>query len=554
MPELTQIREYADGDVVPGTPYRVLRMLGAGGMGCVYEVEHVELGRRYVLKSLLKSLSNRQDLIGRMRNEWRSLGRLSHENIVDVSNAGMSANGAPFYVMELLVGETLAPRMRRLVRTPIPEATRIAREILLGLSAAHRIGVIHRDIKPANVFVTEDEVVKLLDFGIAKVRDDPATQTTARGLAIGTPRYMSPEQVSGAPALAQSDLYSVGLLLFEMIAGGGPFDDAPDQSAQMLAHLTRTAPALSSRAAVLPELDAVVARALAKVPAERPSSADEMAAALARFAGPRRPGAWRAVVPVALEASPVTSTRIDSGPPPWSDRLGTQERTAAGSFPLPDMALPTYERTVPDPRDPDATTVGAHGPANPRTERLDVGGDASLLRDRTTRTSARPVSVPPAAHETPPPVQPLTPALPVARPRSPVGPLVASGVALVVVALGVGAVVALRSRARPASASPTAAAAPAPSVVEAAAPERAPAPTAFEPPTATVAGEPSSAPAASSSAPAPVAPAPTHVARTSPSHPAPTTKPASHALAAAAHPAPAPTHAAPKPILPSSGL
>jgi serine/threonine protein kinase len=269
--------EYEDGHVVPGTSYRVVQLLGAGGMGQVYEVEHVEIGRRYVLKTLLSTLALRQDLIQRMRNEWRALGRLQHPNIVDVVHAGTTATAIPFYVMELLDGETLRERLLRERRLAIFEALRIAREILFGLEAAHQIGIIHRDIKPANVFLTRDGGVKILDFGIAKVRLDGAPKITAQGLAIGTPRYMSPEQAMGGKADARSDLYAVGLLLFEMISGDGPFHESTDSAAQMLAHVNRPPPPLSQRAVVPKEIEAAVACSLSKDPAKRPPSAREMA-------------------------------------------------------------------------------------------------------------------------------------------------------------------------------------------------------------------------------------------------------------------------------------
>jgi eukaryotic-like serine/threonine-protein kinase len=269
--------EYEDGVVVPGTSYRVVRLLGTGGMGQVYEVEHVELGRRYVLKTLLSTLAVREDLIARMRNEWRALGRLEHAAIVDVVHAGKTANAVPYYVMELLDGETLRERLVRTGRLPIPEAVRIARHVLFGLDAAHAIGIIHRDIKPANVFLTSDGGVKVLDFGIAKVRLEGAPKITAQGLAIGTPRYMSPEQAMGGKADARSDLYAVGLLLFEMITGDGPFDDSNDSAAHMLAHVNRPPPRISERATVPKMIEAIVSSSLAKNPAERPPTARAMA-------------------------------------------------------------------------------------------------------------------------------------------------------------------------------------------------------------------------------------------------------------------------------------
>jgi serine/threonine-protein kinase len=297
MADPNWVREYQDGEIVPGTPYRVVCLLGAGGMGSVYEVEHIELGRRYVLKSLLRTLTSRQDLIARMRNEWRALGKLQHPNIVDILNAGVTAGDVPYYVMERLEGETVRDRLQREGKLPIDEAARIARGTLFGLAAAHAIGIVHRDIKPANVFLTRDGAVKVLDFGVAQVtRSEGDQKITAQGLAIGTPRYMSPEQASGDTADARSDLYATGLLLFEMIAGEGPFDDLGDTSQQMLAHLHRPARALSRLAEVPPEIEGLVKRALAKRPQDRPRSAEYMAAELAAFAASSAP--WPTAVPV----------------------------------------------------------------------------------------------------------------------------------------------------------------------------------------------------------------------------------------------------------------
>ncbi len=278
-------REYQDGETVPGTPYRVVTLMGAGGMGSVYVVEHVELGRRYVLKSLLRTLASRHDLIARMRNEWRSLGKLRHPNIVDVINAGKTPDGVPYYVMELLSGETVRDRLARQGKFPYDRAVRIAQATLLGLAAAHAIGVVHRDVKPANVFLTREGGVKVLDFGIAQVRRQGDPKITAQGLAIGTPRYMSPEQAAGEKADVRSDVYAVGLLLYEMLAGEGPFDDLSDITQQMLAHLHRP-PRPLRQFADLPEgLEELIESALAKNPDDRPRSAEYMAAELAPFAG-----------------------------------------------------------------------------------------------------------------------------------------------------------------------------------------------------------------------------------------------------------------------------
>ena len=295
-------------------------MIGAGGMGRVYEVEHVELGKRFVLKALQRELSRREDLVARLRNEWRALARLEHPNIVNVTDAGTSENGVPFYVMERLEGETLSALLHRQRRLVPQQALAIAAGILDGLHAAHQIGVVHRDVKPPNIFLTAN-AVKVLDFGIAKIRDAKDV-ITARGLAVGTPRYMSPEQAQGSGVDPRSDIYATGLMLFEMVSGVGPFDDVRDNNELLLAHLGRPAPPLSSISVVAPELDAVVAAMLAKDPRERPPSARHIADTL-------RAMSQRYALYPATEAPTVNVPRTPVSEPPT--RVEGQRRAAAAA-------------------------------------------------------------------------------------------------------------------------------------------------------------------------------------------------------------------------------
>ena len=249
-------REFTDGQIVPGTRYRVLGHLGSGGMGSVYLVEHTELGKEFVLKALFRELAGRKDLVARLRQEWRSLARLNHPNIVNVTDAGTSDNGAPFYVMERVAGETLGQLLEREHALSVPRAIGIAAAVLDGLSAAHEIGI-----------------------GVAKLADQSAEVITARGVAIGTPRYMSPEQARGQAVDARTDLYAVGLVLFESIAGEGPFDAARDANELLIAHLSKPVPRLSSfHRGVSAELDDIVMSLLAKDPNARPKTARDVAA------------------------------------------------------------------------------------------------------------------------------------------------------------------------------------------------------------------------------------------------------------------------------------
>ncbi|HEX6276134.1 MAG TPA: protein kinase, partial [Polyangiaceae bacterium] len=312
--------EFSSGGVVPGTRYRVVGLVGRGGMGLVYDVEHLELGKRFVLKALLGNHAGRDDLVARLRNEQRALGRLQHPNIVAVTDAGVTSTNIPYFVMERLEGETLGAVLRRQRTLPVLDAIAIARGVLDGLSAAHQIGVVHRDIKPQNIFVLPGNRPKILDFGVAKIAD-AGSVITKRGVALGTPRYMSPEQVGGESIDGRSDLYSVGLVLFESIAGRGPFDDVREAHDMLVAHLKKPAPRLGAAAGVTPELDALVASLLSKNPAERPPTARAAAAALAAIEQRGQSTSFDAVAPY---TSATTSRRTVPQPGGPASALATR--------------------------------------------------------------------------------------------------------------------------------------------------------------------------------------------------------------------------------------
>ena len=311
-----QLGEFKAGDVIPGTRYRVIGLLGRGGMGLVYDVEHLELGKRFVLKALLSDLAAREDFVARLRNEQRALGRLQHPNIVAVTDAGVTTTNLPYFVMERLEGETLGARLRRLHRLPVVEAVMLARGVLEGLSAAHEIGVVHRDIKPQNIFLVSGRFPKILDFGVAKVAS-AGSAITARGVAIGTPRYMSPEQIRGESVDGRSDLYAVGLMLFECITGAGPFDDIFDSKEILVAHAGKTAPRLGDRSSgVTRELEALVASLLTKNPSDRPPTARATVAALVAVLGRYGGGANLEAPTPAASYSTVTRPLILPGGDP----------------------------------------------------------------------------------------------------------------------------------------------------------------------------------------------------------------------------------------------
>lgn len=272
-----------DESLFPGTRYRLLRELGHGAMGVVYEAHHVDLGRSVALKVLPKESCHSPELETRFRREARAIARLRHPNLVGLHDFGVSADGRPFYAMELLEGETLDRHVERERGMDWREAVRIAAETLSALETAHAAGLVHRDIKPGNLFLTRDGKLKLLDFGVVQVEKecDAAKDVEAITL-VGTLEYMAPEQATGETVDERADLYAVGAVLYELVTGRRP-------------HVAETTVALIDRKLRLdPEpprerapgrgipvaLDRVIMRSLARFSAHRYRSATEMRLAL----------------------------------------------------------------------------------------------------------------------------------------------------------------------------------------------------------------------------------------------------------------------------------
>jgi serine/threonine protein kinase len=210
--------------------YRVIELIGEGGMGKVYLAEHVEIGKRVALKVLHPSYSRMPDLVERFRREARAASKIGHPNIVDVTDSGTTTDGSVYFVMEYLEGVELGSVIEREGALDVARGLKITGQICRALSAAHREGIIHRDLKPENIFlVTRDgtaDVVKVLDFGIAKTTEAEAARErrlTSPGMAMGTPEYMSPEQAAGRPADARCDVYALGAILYEMVTGIPPY-------------------------------------------------------------------------------------------------------------------------------------------------------------------------------------------------------------------------------------------------------------------------------------------------------------------------------------------
>jgi serine/threonine-protein kinase len=252
--------------------YRLERRLGSGGMADVWLAEDQELGRKVAIKILHERYANDTQFVERFRREATHAAGLSHPNVVSIFDRG-EAEGSYFIVMEYVEGRTLKELIVTRGPCPVPVAISYVRQVLAALRYAHRNGIVHRDIKPHNVLVDHEGRVKVADFGIARAG---SSQMTEAGSIIGTAQYLSPEQARGAPVDESSDLYSTGIVLYELLTGKVPFTgETPVEIA--MKHLSQVPPAPSTIRSEIPrDLDLVVLRALAKEPADRYRSAKEM--------------------------------------------------------------------------------------------------------------------------------------------------------------------------------------------------------------------------------------------------------------------------------------
>jgi serine/threonine-protein kinase len=268
--------------------YIIVSLLGAGAMGDVYLAEHPGIGRKAAIKVLKAHLAAQRDEVDRFLNEARAVNAIGHAHIVDIMNAGrLGQEGPPYLMMEYLPGETLGARLKRLQRLPVAEALEIASQVADALGAAHREQIIHRDLKPHNVFMVKDashpagDFVKVLDFGIAKFNLEAPRSSTK--VTRGTGAYMSPEQIrsQGGPLDGRSDIYALGVVLFEMLCGETPFPETADMTV-LFDHLEKAPPRPSLKnEAIEPSLEALILRMLAKNRDDRPADMAEVRAAFA---------------------------------------------------------------------------------------------------------------------------------------------------------------------------------------------------------------------------------------------------------------------------------
>ncbi|AVZ74163.1 serine/threonine protein kinase [Streptomyces lunaelactis] len=307
---------YAGGSVAGGR-YQLRDLLGEGGMASVYLAYDSALDRQVAIKTLHTELGREQSFRERFRREAQAVAKLSHTNIVSVFDTGedtltergsAAGSGAlmPYIVMEYVEGQPLGSVLQADIQQygamPADKALKVTADVLAALESSHEMGLVHRDIKPGNVMMTKRGIVKVMDFGIARAMQSGVTSMTQTGMVVGTPQYLSPEQALGRGVDARSDLYSVGIMLFQLLTGRIPFDaDSPLAIAYAHVQEEPVAPSTINRS-ITPAMDALVARALKKNPNERFPSAAAMRDEIARVAGAGHTGA-----PVIIGGAPSTS-------------------------------------------------------------------------------------------------------------------------------------------------------------------------------------------------------------------------------------------------------
>ncbi len=283
------------GTLIDGK-YRVVRLLGKGGMGAVYEGHHMLIERRVAIKVLFAHVAESESGVARFEREVRAAGRIGNDHILEISDVGVLPDGSRYMVSEYLDGETLASRIERVGRLTPDAAAPLVIQLLTGLAAAHQVGILHRDLKPDNVFLLREKAgradfVKLIDFGIAKFQAaEESLKMTSTGMVVGTPYYLSPEQAQGTRQVdARSDVYAIGVILYECVTGRVPFK--ADSFSQLLFKiaLEDAPPVQQLLPGIDPNFSAIIQRAMARVPEQRYQSALALREELLQWVAVRAP-------------------------------------------------------------------------------------------------------------------------------------------------------------------------------------------------------------------------------------------------------------------------
>ncbi|MEW6732832.1 MAG: serine/threonine-protein kinase [Acidobacteriota bacterium] len=362
------------GARIVDTKYRIDALIGQGGMGTVYRATHLELDRVIALKVVLPDFVSSGETLERFRREARAAARLNHPNVITIYDFGVLANGRAYLAMELLTGQSLRDELEKVGMLSPRRVLEILRPVCEAVQAAHNAGVIHRDLKPDNIVLESNEfgheLIKVVDFGIAKLKETAGVQAlnlTGPGLVMGTPHYMSPEQCKGEELDARSDIYSLGVMLYEMLSGHVPFD-APTPSAVIIQHAIDPPRRLSLlRRDLAIELETVVMKALAKSRQARQQTVIELFAELER------------ATPTSATSLPQTNTPVVAPPKP----VGT--------------SLPISKRIT--PRDPSSAAM----------EVVRANAEAQRSQKDTTLANASPLrpTIPPPIPPAPTPIDPL---------------------------------------------------------------------------------------------------------------------------------------------------
>ena len=383
-----------EGTVLAGR-YKLHGLIGEGGMGDVYLATHLKIDKKVAVKVLAPEQMRRTRTVNRFLQEAKAASKIRHPNVVDITDYG-EAEGCAFFIMEYLEGEDLSQMLKRVGRIEWERAKRITTQLLEALSAAHKAGIIHRDIKPHNCFITptdrEPDFVKVIDFGIAKLREGTGEQLTRTGTIVGTAEYMSPEQGLGQELDGRSDLYSVGIILFRMLTGDVPFN-AANPMGVLYHHIHSDVPPPSEacpEAGLGPQLDALVAKALAKDRDARFADAEAFIDALEAVDdptganAPKRSSSPLRLAAIAISAVAVLGTVgwifVDTEDTEPASKETQLQRSAAAEE--PDRLEPAEPATNgSEPREPASEVPEPDPPKEPETEPEPVPEDPPVAED-----------------------------------------------------------------------------------------------------------------------------------------------------------------------------